>query len=72
MRAALARPDRRIALDLSDWRSILLALLATRLGLVAVGLVAMQVMPRGASYLDLVPRLPCLSMWLQWDAEHYA
>jgi len=71
-RAALARPERRIALDLSDWRFILLALVATRLGLVAVGLVAMQVMPRGASYLDLVPRLPWLSMWLQWDAEHYA
>lgn len=60
------------AVDLTDWRSILVALLATRVGLVATGLVAAAVMPWGASYLDLLPRLPLLSMWLQWDAEHYA
>ncbi len=43
---------------LSDWRFILLALVATRLGLGAVGLVPMQFIPRGASYLDLAPRMP--------------
>ncbi len=58
--------------DLTDWRSILLALLATRVGLLATGLVAAEVMPRGESYLDLVPGLPWLSMWVQWDAEYYA
>ena len=58
--------------DLTDWRSILLALLATRVGLLATGLVAAGVMPRGESYVDLVAGLPWLSRWVQWDAKYYA
>ncbi|MDQ3448591.1 MAG: hypothetical protein M3432_05380 [Chloroflexota bacterium] len=59
------------AFDLAEWRSVLLALLATRVGLLATGVVAMQVLPRGGSYLDLVPGLPWLSMWVQFDAKYY-
>ena len=58
--------------DLTEWRSILLALLATRVGLLATGLVGAGVMPRGESYVDLVAGLPWLSMWVQGDAEYYA
>lgn len=59
------------AFDLTEWRSVLLALLATRVGLLATGVVAMQVLPREGSYLDLVPGLPWLSMWVQFDAKYY-
>lgn len=56
--------------DLSDWRSILVALLATRVGLTLVGLAALSIMPHGVSFLDF-PSDASLLVWAQWDAEHY-
>lgn len=61
----------RFGVDLAEWREILLAVLATRAVLIAVGVLAWTFMPRGASFLNLVPDLELLSMWVQWDAEHY-
>ncbi len=63
VRAALER--------LPDWQFVLVALLATRAVLIAVGLVASSAVLRGATFLDLVPSMPWLSSWVQFDAEYY-
>lgn len=57
--------------DLSGWRRILVALLATRIGLTLVGLAALSIMPHGVSFLDFPSDVPWLLVWAQWDAEHY-
>lgn len=59
------------AFDLTEPRSIVTALLATRAGLVAVGLVALAIMPRGDSRFDYAPGAPWLSMWARWDSQYY-
>jgi len=63
VRAALER--------LPDWQFVLVALVATRAVLIAVGLVASSAVMRGATFLDLVPSMPWLSSWVQFDAEYY-
>jgi len=55
----------------SEWLYDLALLVATRVGLFVVGLVALQLLPIGPRYLDLLPHLPALDMWAQWDAQHY-
>ena len=57
--------------ELSGWRSILVALLASRIGLTLVGLAALSVMPHGVSFLAFPSDAPWLLVWAQWDAEHY-
>src|SRR5688500_20365025 len=41
------------------------------MGLAAVGLLAQSVMPIGIGHKDFVPHLDLISIWIQWDAEHY-
>jgi hypothetical protein len=55
----------------SEWLYDLVALLATRAALFAVGLVALALLPTGPRHLDLLAHLPALDMWAQWDAKHY-
>jgi hypothetical protein len=54
-----------------EWRYDLALLIATRVGLFAVGLAAIALLPMGTRHLDLMPHLPALNMWAQWDAQHY-
>lgn len=61
----------RLPARLTDWQFVLLALLATRAGLFVVGAVAWQLVPVGASFLDVVPGSPWLTMWAQYDAAYY-
>lgn len=58
-------------LRLADWQRILLLLVSTRIALILVGLLAMALLPIGSRRLDLLPGQPWLSIWAQWDAEHY-
>src|SRR3954466_110650 len=46
-------------------------LIGTRLALVLIGVAAMALLPLGLRHLDLMPHLPALDMWAQWDAKHY-
>lgn len=69
-RGALPTPQRPTS-DLTQARSIIAALLATRAGLVLVGLVALAIMPRGDSRFEYAPNAPWLSMWARWDSEYY-
>ena len=55
----------------SEWLYDLTLLVGTRVALFAVGLVALQLLPIGPRHLDLLPHLPALDMWAQWDAQHY-
>ena len=55
----------------SEWLYDLGLLLATRLSLLVVGLAAVALLPIGPRHLDLMPNLPALDMWAQWDARHY-
>lgn len=55
----------------SELQYVLATLLATRVGLIVVGLLAMEILPLGPRRLDYLPDLPWLSIWAQWDAEHY-
>lgn len=57
--------------DLTDWRSIVATVVATRVGLVAVGLAALATMPRGDSRFEYAPDAPWLSMWARWDSQYY-
>jgi hypothetical protein len=62
----------RSAVDrLTDWQYVLLALAATRIGLMAVAVIAAAVLHGPNRHLELLPDLPLLEMWAQWDAEHY-
>lgn len=62
----------RSAIDrLADWQYILLALLATRIGLSVAGVIAAAVLHGPNRHLELLPAFPLLEMWAQWDAEHY-
>lgn len=64
-------PMRIPTFDLSDWRSIVVALLATRIGLTLVGLAALSIVPHGVSFVAFPSDAPWLLVWSQWDAEHY-
>jgi Gpi18-like mannosyltransferase len=55
----------------SEWKYDLALLVATRVVLFAAGLVALAIVPIGPRHLDLLPHLPALDMWAQWDAHHY-
>jgi hypothetical protein len=55
----------------SEWRYDLALLVGTRIALVVAGLVAIALLPIGGRHLDLLPHLPVLDMWTQWDAQHY-
>lgn len=74
---AEAQPEPHNA-SVRDWTaartelpSILVALLATRIGLLAVGVASLALMTRGNPIFDYVPDMPWLSMWARWDAEYY-
>ena len=54
-----------------EWLYDLALLVGTRLALIAIGVVALAVLPMGPRHLDLMPHLPALDMWAQWDAQHY-
>src|SRR4051794_39978316 len=54
-----------------EWLYDLGLLVVTRVGLVAVGLIAVALLPTGPRHLSLLPNLPALDMWAQWDAQHY-
>jgi hypothetical protein len=54
-----------------EWRFDLLVLVVTRLVLFATGLAALAVLPMGGRHLDLMPHVPALDMFAQWDARHY-
>jgi hypothetical protein len=56
---------------LRGWRLVLVELVATRAVLFGVGLIALAVLPLGFRHLELLPDLPALQMWAQWDSEHY-
>lgn len=55
----------------SEWLYDLALLAGTRAALFAAGLIALQLLPMGPRHLDLLPHLPALDMWAQWDAQHY-
>lgn len=55
----------------SEWRYDLGLLALSRAGLVTVGLLATALIPLGWRHLDLLPNLPVLDMWAQYDAQHY-
>ena len=55
----------------SEWRYDLALLALTRVGLIAVGLLATVLVPLGGRHLDLLPNLNWLDMWAQYDAQHY-
>lgn len=55
----------------SEWLYDLALLAGTRAALFAAGLIALQLLPIGPRHLDLLPHLPALDMWAQWDAQHY-
>ena len=55
----------------SEWLYDLGLLVATRAALTLVGILALAVLPIGGRHLDLLPHLPLLDMWAQWDAQHY-
>ena len=54
-----------------EWLFDLGLLVGTRVALTLIGIVALAVLPIGPRHLDLVPHLPLLDMWAQWDAQHY-
>jgi hypothetical protein len=54
-----------------EWLYDLALLIGTRLALLVVGLVALAIVPIGFRQIDLMPHLPALDMWAQWDAKHY-
>lgn len=54
-----------------EWLYDLALLIGTRLALMAIGVVAIALLPIGPRHLDLMPHLPALDMWAQWDAQHY-
>lgn len=54
-----------------EWLYDLALLIGTRLALFVVGLAAVALLPIGFRHLELVPNLPALDMWAQWDARHY-
>ncbi|HEY7024816.1 MAG TPA: mannosyltransferase family protein, partial [Candidatus Limnocylindrales bacterium] len=54
-----------------EWRYDLALLIGTRLVLFVVGLLALAIVPIGFRQIDLMPHLPALDMWAQWDAQHY-
>lgn len=56
---------------LADWQYILVGLIASRVGLTAVGVIAAAVLHGPNRHLELLPAFPLLEMWAQWDAEHY-
>jgi hypothetical protein len=64
-------PVRAPPIRISEWRPIIAALLASRLGLVAAGMLGLAVMPPSERRLALLPDAPWLSSFAQWDAEHY-
>jgi hypothetical protein len=55
----------------SEWLYDLALLAVTRGVLVLVGLAAIALLPLGPRHLDLLPHLPALDMWAQWDSQHY-
>lgn len=55
----------------SEWLYDLALLVATRVALTVVGLVAIALLPMSGRHLDLIPHLPLLDMWAQYDAQHY-
>lgn len=55
----------------SEWLYDLALLVATRVALTVVGLVAIALLPMSGRHLDLIPQLPLLDMWAQYDAQHY-
>jgi hypothetical protein len=55
----------------SEWRFGLAALAASRLALTLVGVLATTLLSIGFRHLELLPGVPLLDMWAQWDAEHY-
>ncbi|HEV8054002.1 MAG: hypothetical protein H0V04_05225 [Chloroflexi bacterium] len=59
------------SVDMSDPRSILAALVGTRVMLTLVGLVSLAVMPRAVPTFDLVPDTPWLSLWSRYDSQYY-
>ena len=54
-----------------EWLFDLGLLVGTRIALTLIGIVALAVLPIGPRHLDLVPHMPLLDMWAQWDAQHY-
>jgi hypothetical protein len=55
----------------SEWRYDLALLVVTRIALALVGVGALAILPIGFRHLELMPDLPLLQMWAQWDARHY-
>jgi Gpi18-like mannosyltransferase len=56
---------------LSLWQEITASTVVTRVALTLVGLTAMALLPLSSRRLDFIPDAPWLSIWAQWDAEHY-
>jgi hypothetical protein len=54
-----------------EWLYDLGLLVGSRVALIVIGLVAIALLPMGPRHLDLMPHLPALDMWAQWDAQHY-
>jgi Gpi18-like mannosyltransferase len=54
-----------------EWFYDLVLLIGSRAALFVIGLIALAVLPVGPRHLDLLPHLPALDMWAQWDAQHY-
>ena len=54
-----------------EWLYDLGLLVGSRVALTVIGLVAIALLPMGPRHLDLMPHLPALDMWAQWDAQHY-
>jgi hypothetical protein len=53
------------------WQEIGALTIATRLALTLVGIAAMALLPFSSRRLNLIPDIPWLNQWAQWDAEHY-
>ena len=54
-----------------EWQRILVLLISSRVALVVAASVALAMLPMSSRHLGLLPELPWLQPWAQWDAQHY-
>ena len=57
--------------QLPDWQRILALLVSSRVALALVATLAVAVLPISSRQLQLLPDLPWLQPWAQWDSLHY-
>jgi hypothetical protein len=62
---------RRPGIRLTGWQAVIASLLASRLGLLVAGLVGTAAMAPDVRRLEYLPEVPWLSVFAQWDGEHY-